>query len=64
MFSCQGQRRCEVLHKGKEHYKNCCEVCGNKFFDRNKLILHMRTHTKERPFTCPLCNYTADAEIT
>ncbi|XP_028259738.1 zinc finger protein 271-like [Parambassis ranga] len=37
----------------------CCPLCDNRRFrDASKLARHMRTHTKEKPFTCSLCDTT------
>uniref|UniRef100_A0A8D3DKP1 C2H2-type domain-containing protein n=1 Tax=Scophthalmus maximus TaxID=52904 RepID=A0A8D3DKP1_SCOMX len=37
--------------KTKGHF---CPICvGRRFRGPNKLARHMRTHTKEKPFTCP-----------
>lgn len=33
-----------------------CEICGEAFREVNKLTVHKRKHTGERPFVCKVCN--------
>ena len=33
-----------------------CNECERKFSESGTLKRHMRTHTKEKPFQCSLCN--------
>uniref|UniRef100_A0A8C5CT45 C2H2-type domain-containing protein n=1 Tax=Gadus morhua TaxID=8049 RepID=A0A8C5CT45_GADMO len=37
-------------------FKNsACDICGKNFACQSALDIHYRTHTKERPFICPMC---------
>lgn len=33
-----------------------CEYCGKRLKYPSRIEEHMRTHTKEKPFICPICN--------
>ncbi|XP_030001596.1 zinc finger protein 709-like [Sphaeramia orbicularis] len=42
-----------------KHKRPFCPICIDKRFrDAHKLARHMRTHTKEKPFVCPVCSIT------
>ena len=44
-------------HKNTENQEiNSCTFCQKTFAIKEYLKIHMRTHTKEKPYTCSLCN--------
>ena len=34
-----------------------CEECSEAFKNKSSLDRHMMTHTGEKPFACPQCDY-------
>lgn len=48
-------------HKGVKRIRNrfnltyTCDVCSKDFHDKNDFTRHKRTHTKEKPYQCPVC---------
>ncbi|XP_053397814.1 zinc finger protein 629-like isoform X2 [Mercenaria mercenaria] len=46
------------LRHSEKNRKFVCDECGKGFFTSTILKQHKRCHTKEKPFKCPLCEYT------
>lgn len=36
----------------RKHY---CTICSKRYKQNKLLVIHMRTHTGERPFSCEIC---------
>jgi uncharacterized Zn-finger protein len=43
-----------VIEEGTECFK--CNVCGLRFFFKERLKDHMNVHLGLRPYKCPLCD--------
>ncbi|KAJ8709704.1 hypothetical protein PYW08_009708 [Mythimna loreyi] len=53
----QARKHYESEHPDTEYLKRyMCDVCGHTTRQYANLIVHMRTHTNEKPYGCPHCD--------
>ncbi|XP_060807018.1 zinc finger protein 135 [Amyelois transitella] len=53
----QTRNHYEKEHPGHDYLKRyMCDVCGHTTKQYANLVVHMRTHTNEKPYDCPHCD--------
>ncbi|CAH4037071.1 unnamed protein product [Pieris brassicae] len=53
----QARKHYESEHPGAEYLKRyMCDICGHTTKQYANLMVHMRTHTREKPYACPYCD--------
>ncbi|EJD73308.1 hypothetical protein LOAG_19270, partial [Loa loa] len=45
-----------VTNSKRKKSQRICEICGKIFARSDGMIIHMRTHTGERPYICEICD--------
>ncbi|OQR69952.1 zinc finger protein-like [Tropilaelaps mercedesae] len=53
-----------TAHQQSSLDRRTCPICFKRFYNAHKVTVHLRTHTNERPFQCPLCDYRAAQKVT
>ncbi|XP_050344294.1 zinc finger protein 484-like [Nymphalis io] len=46
----------KIRKKIKDSHPCTCSVCGRQCPNPSTLMIHMRSHTNERPYSCPSCD--------
>ena len=54
-FKSSGGRKDHEKGKHTLELSHQCAYCDERFFRRDRLVLHERKHTGEKPFTCETC---------